>query len=77
MAFSTEELLKLTPDEIAERYQSTKCARCGSTLHENVTGARPMHDGFACSDCYFADLGKGIEEHALGVPRRRVGGLRP
>jgi hypothetical protein len=68
-----EQLRGKTKVEILEAFQPSRCASCGTTLHETTTGNRLTSDGCMCSDCYFVQLGKEIEEHPIGVPRRRRG----
>jgi len=47
------------------------CADCKIPLQESVTGIRRTSDGrFHCSDCYFRELGAGLEEHPISMPRR-------
>ncbi len=50
-----------------------KCARCGVALQETITGKRKSPMGAVCSDCYYAQLGDGIEEHPIQSPRVRRG----
>jgi len=68
-----EQLRKMSKDEILSRFQPSHCAQCGVTLHETTTGNRHTAQGCMCSDCYYADLGREIEAHPIGVPRRRRG----
>ena len=50
------------------------CAGCNQPVLEAVTG---MHDvvgaGCMCSDCYYAELGKLIEERPAGIWRKSEG----
>ena len=42
-----------------------KCCRCGVELQETITGKRSIPNGEACSDCYYEELGKLVEQHPL------------
>ena len=42
------------------------CSSCGIPLQETVTGNRPYGpDQHVCSDCYFDELGREIEQHPI------------
>lgn len=68
-----DELKAMSTQDILRLFQPGHCARCRVTLHETTTGNRLTDAGCMCSDCYYAELGKEIEEHPLGVPRKRRG----
>ncbi len=45
------------------------CA-CTEIIQESITGCRRLGDGtFACSDCYYENLGEALEAYPIG-PRR-------
>lgn len=77
MPLNLRQVLALTPESFVNEMQPTTCVNCHCKLHESTTGARRMENGFACSDCYFKALGDAVEDHPIGIPRRRVGALYP
>lgn len=49
-----------------------KCETCEISLQESITGCRPLEDGtHLCSDCYFDEMGKEIDQRPLLTPRVR------
>lgn len=49
-----------------------QCHKCKTPIRESVTGCRRLHDGkYACSDCYFEDLGDALEAFPILPPRIR------
>jgi len=44
------------------------CVTCKIPLQETITGYRPGKDGTRCSDCYFCEISKLIDEHPIGRP---------
>lgn len=44
------------------------CVSCNVPLQETITGYRPGNDGIRCSDCYFSEISKVIDEHPVGRP---------
>ena len=52
---------------------SVQCARseCNVVLQETITGNRRVGNERICSDCYFDDFGKLIDERPIGVPHAR------
>jgi hypothetical protein len=55
------------------RLATQKCPYCGVVLQETVTGKRPTPKGQACSDCYYEQLGEGVEMHPVATARVRRG----
>ena len=55
------------------RLSTRTCPYCGVTLQETITGKRPTPEGFACSDCYYEQLGEGVEQHPIVTARVRRG----
>lgn len=48
------------------------CHKCDTMIRESITGCRRLADGkFACSDCYFEDLGDALEAFPILPPRIR------
>ena len=45
-----------------------KCSECNVPIQETLTGCRPFGEQFHCSDCYFDEIGKWLDDHPLGVP---------
>ncbi len=42
-----------------------RCAVCNVELQETITGKRETPSGFACSDCYYGELGDEVEQHPI------------
>jgi hypothetical protein len=74
VTISGKKLLNMKAEEMFDKLQPTKCARCGVSLHETTTGCRKVKGGCVCSDCYFKDLSEEVEKHPIGVPRMHRGG---
>lgn len=47
----------------------TGCASCGVPLQESLTGCRKCGDEYVCSDCYFEQIGKELEEFPISSLR--------
>ena len=73
MAIALTELIK-NPKRVDElvQFQST-CAYCGIPLQETITGNRKTPKGRACSDCYYEQIGEGIEQHPIVSGKVRRG----
>jgi len=41
------------------------CCYCNILLQATITGKRATPDGEACSDCYYENLGEGVEKHPI------------
>lgn len=70
MEHSAKAMLK----EYERRLQSqtrknATCSTCCRALQESVTGNRWTSHGYVCSDCYFEELGRVVEEHPITAPR--------
>jgi predicted RNA-binding Zn-ribbon protein involved in translation (DUF1610 family) len=50
---------------------SQKCPGCGVAVQETITGKRWTPQGYACSDCYYEELGADVEAHPIAT-----GGVR-
>jgi len=73
MAILLTELF-LNPDRLDEGVKTdAHCAYCGVLLQETITGNRKAPQGRACSDCYYEEIGKGIEEHPIVSGKLRRG----
>jgi len=48
-----------------------RCAKCNVVLQETITGNRRVGNDRVCSDCYFDDFGRLIDERPIGVPHAR------
>ena len=53
------------PKDIAE---AEHCVSCQVPLQETITGYRLGSEGARCSDCYFGEISKMIDEHPVGRP---------
>ena len=71
MTITGTELLSMTVEELLDRYQPSKCAKCNVTLHESTTGCRFIGGDCVCSDCYFHSMSDELDRHPICVPRRR------
>lgn len=62
-------------DELVQKQRAgaTTCAYCGILLQESITGSRKTPRGQACSDCYYEQLGEGIEENPIVSGKVRRG----
>jgi len=54
-------------------FEQQKCWKCEVPLQETITGKRQMAQGFACSDCYYGELGAEIERHPIASAGIRRG----
>lgn len=73
MAISLKELIE-NPQRLTElELGALKCVYCKTVLQETITGKRKTPKGCACSDCYYEQLGRGIEKHPIASPRLRRG----
>lgn len=70
MCMNFSSVLALTPED----FPAERCNVCGRFLAEfhpeevRITGKnKPI-----CDDCYFKAIGKVVEFHPVGTPRRRV-----
>ena len=70
MAVPLKDLINRAPEELKEFFNLKKqeCVYCGVPLQETITGKRHTDSGDACSDCYYAELGKIIENHPIVSP---------
>jgi hypothetical protein len=73
MGLALKDLIKNPASLRASLGQSQCCSHCGVILHEAITGKRHTPGGISCSDCYFDQLGEGVEQHPItsGQPPRR------
>jgi hypothetical protein len=73
MAILLTELIE-NPERVDDLVQAqAHCAYCGVLLQETITGNRKAPLGNACSDCYYEEIGKGIEEHPVVSGKVRRG----
>ena len=49
------------------------CCYCGVLLQETITGRECAPKGEACIDCYYEELGEGVEQHPVVTGRVRRG----
>lgn len=71
MAISAKTFLEQLGIPCDSKGQPLSCAICGRPLQETVTGNRRTAQGYACSDCYFDELGKLVEEHPVTTAHGR------
>jgi hypothetical protein len=73
MAILLTELIE-NPERVDELVQAqSNCAYCGIMLQEAITGNRKTPKGQACSDCYYEQIGEGIEQHPIVSGKVRRG----
>ena len=73
MAMTVDAFLDLDRDAIVKLASLQKCRSCHRPLQETITGCRKTRRGYLCSDCYFKELGEGVERHPIGIPRMHRG----
>jgi hypothetical protein len=70
-------ILKTDQEKLSKREVpdgTIACDSCGVPLQESITGNRPLADGtHRCSDCYYDEMGKEIDDHPIFMPRIRRG----
>jgi ribosome-binding protein aMBF1 (putative translation factor) len=71
MAISAKAFLESRGIPCGSGNQRPQCAICGRPLQETVTGNRRTARGHLCSDCYFDELGRVIEEHPVTTAHGR------
>lgn len=47
---------------------SEHCTKCGCEIHGFLTGRKYIDKKVHCSECYYDELGRVVEEHPIGVP---------
>jgi hypothetical protein len=73
MAIALTELIE-NPNMVDELVQAREhCAYCGIELQESITGKRKAPKGQACSDCYYEQIGEGVEQHPIVSGKVRRG----
>ena len=62
------------PQKLADfRLGRQHCTHCDVMIQETLTGKRPTPKGDACSDCYYEQIGEGVEECPIATPGLRRG----
>jgi hypothetical protein len=56
----------LEKPDVLTKLTRERCSVCNVELQETITGKRETPSGFACSDCYYGQLGEEIELHPIG-----------
>lgn len=64
MPIYLKDVLK-NPELLTSPSHEQKCCSCGVVLQETITGKRQTSEGFACSDCYYEEMGNEIERHPI------------
>jgi hypothetical protein len=73
MAIALTDLIE-NPERVDKLVQEqSSCAYCGILLQESITGSRKTPKGQACSDCYYEQMGAGIEENPVVSGKVRRG----
>jgi len=73
MAIPLIELIE-NPEKVDGLVRSeSRCAYCGVLLQETITGNRKAPRGQSCSDCYYEQIGEGIEQHPIVSGKVRRG----
>lgn len=68
MALTLMQYLADASQQIHDTSGLEECVSCKIPLQETITGCRLGKDGTRCSDCYFAEISKMIDEHPIGRP---------
>jgi hypothetical protein len=61
------------PAILMQSVREQRCCSCQVPLQETITGKRKTSEGFACSDCYYEELGEELEQRPLGSAGVRRG----
>ncbi|MCZ7383242.1 MAG: hypothetical protein O8C63_00645 [Candidatus Methanoperedens sp.] len=48
--------------------RDVRCANCGQTIYETVTGAEPTESGIHCKACFIKIVGEEMEAHPVFKP---------
>lgn len=70
MPITLKDLASMSQEEIEAQFPSQKC-RCGGRIEEHPDEQYRLSEERVCSDCYFSELGDGIEKHPIYNPTRR------
>jgi len=54
-------------------WDGPRCHYCGIPIFTMITGKQYVGKNLACDDCYYTELGKGIEEYPITSGRVRRG----
>lgn len=73
MALTLKALIEHPEKVNALKLKSSTCSHCRIPLQETITGKRPTPKGPACSDCYYDQIGDGVEQHPPVSARVRRG----
>ena len=64
MAIFLKDLID-NPKLLTNEPSSQGCSVCHVPLQETITGKRRIDQGYACSDCYYAELGEELAKHPI------------
>jgi hypothetical protein len=70
MAITLNDLIENPGLNLWDKASQETCCKCNTPLQETITGKRKIGDKFACSDCYYEELGEAIERHPIAGFRR-------
>lgn len=54
-----------------------KCTVCGTEIREFLTGRKEIDGKTYCRSCYYERVGRMVEEHPIGTPRRSAAAAPP
>jgi hypothetical protein len=57
--------------DLRARADAHRCVECDTPLQETLTGKRQIAGKDACSDCFYDELGKLVEEHPIASAGKR------
>jgi predicted RNA-binding Zn-ribbon protein involved in translation (DUF1610 family) len=65
MAITVEQVLKDRGLLDSLDALSLTCPHCGVAIQETITGKRRTPQGFACSECYYEQLGAEVAQYPI------------
>jgi hypothetical protein len=54
-----------------------KCTICGKEIREFLTGRKAIDGKMYCRSCYYDEVGRMVEEHPIGTPRKATAAAQP
>lgn len=69
MPMTLKQFLEKLPIRRQELPSVQCCVTCKGPLQEAVTGNRSTDKGHVCSDCYFQEFGKELDQYPIFMPR--------
>jgi len=68
VAYTLSQFAKLDLAAPVAGDEQARCVSCSCELRENISGYRRSDGGPRCSDCYFEEMSRIIEQHPIGLP---------